>query len=462
MTQATSPTATAVPRGKKANGAAPIETAAPARSLEQLRIDQVDIGANVRVKPGELDELAASIKAHGVLQPVRVVGPHKDGRYRLVWGQRRLLAAKQAGLAFIPAIVDSLTTSADVDAPGATRSIEQLVENLHRADLNPIDEAKALRQVLDSDKGLTQVALAKKLGRSEPWVANSLRLLGLAPKVQELVSGGQLSQSHAKAIAGLTGKQAQLDVAETAVKYDYSAKQVESQVKYRKQTDAGEPDRAAQIKKATERFAKKVIKAATEAKLPAGATLVASHYDTDAKLLAKLLKEAGYATGGQGSYGYKAKDLEGFCDCTTYRFDDYPSAHVEHCCSNSKHTDAIKAGREAAEASREKELKDKAKRLTTVLERGLAGVDPTAARLAIAAIFGSNLTYQVIGNQKKGDPWDKLAAFADEKLPFELAELIAERLVPTDTYGRTDDSPGLATTINKLAAAPAKKGKGAK
>jgi ParB/RepB/Spo0J family partition protein len=117
--------------------------------LEEISLDLVDVGANVRVDAGELEELAASIVELGVLQPVKVT-PMANGRYRLLWGQRRVLASRQAGKTTIPAIVD-IEDDQLADA-GARRSIEQLAENLQRKDLNPIEEAVALREVLDADK----------------------------------------------------------------------------------------------------------------------------------------------------------------------------------------------------------------------------------------------------------------------------------------------------------------------
>jgi ParB family chromosome partitioning protein len=440
-----------IPREKSAAAAEPEP---PAPSFEQIRVDQVDVGENIRIQPGELDDMAASILEHGVLSPVKVVGPHKDGRYKLVYGQRRLLASRQANLLLIPAIV--VPAGADVDHPGAKRSIEQLVENLQRADLNPIDEAKALRQVLDADPELTQDELAKRLGRSAPWVSNTLRLLEVSPVVQALVADGKLSASHVKAIAGLSSEQKQQEIAERAVQYDYSAKRVEQDVAWAKQPDRSDVDSKEQRKKKGERLAKKMVKVLETAGIPKDAALLlGGMWEVDEATVQKAIKAAGYNAGDRqtfGRYGYEPDKIG--CNCQAFEWTTYPSPMFKRVCIDKAHVDAYQAKEEAGEQQRKKELRDKAKRLTAVLERGLAGIDATTARLAIAAIFGSNLTYQL---GQKGDAWAALEAITDDALPHELAELLASRLIPVDRWDRVDDSAGLAAAVNKLAAAPAKK-----
>jgi ParB family chromosome partitioning protein len=438
-----------VPR-ETTNGHVPaLEPPAPAGAmLMHVRVDMVDVGENVRIQPGELDELTASIAEHGVLQPVRAIGPHVDGRYRLVWGQRRLLAARLAGLERIPAIVEA---SADVDQPGPGRAIEQLVENLQRADLNPINEAKALRQVLDAQDGLTQAELAKNLGRSAPWVANSLRLLELTEPVQQLVIEGKLTASHGKAIASLPPKHQQ-DLARQAVDYHYSAHELERQAQWRqKSAKAEDPDYK---KKRTERFAKKVIKVLEADAVPKDAKVSVSQWEVDDKQLKRLLREAGYgSTDHVGSYGYEPEKIG--CDCNAYRWDTYPKPHFKRICVSREHIEAFQAKEHSAEAQRKKELRNKAVRLAGVLELGMHGLDPTAARLIVCAIAGRSL-HRILDTN--GDPWPKLEAIADGDMPGELAELVATTLLNERDYDQIE-SAGLARTINRLAAAPAKKGK---
>jgi len=143
--------------------------------------------------PEALEELVHSIKEIGLLQPV-VVRPVGDDRFELVAGERRLRASKIAGLSTIPAIIRH---TADADLLR-----EALLENLHRANLNAIEEAAAYQQLLD-DFSCTQEELATRIGRSRPQVTNTLRLLKLPASVQKRVAAGVLSAGHAKALAGI-------------------------------------------------------------------------------------------------------------------------------------------------------------------------------------------------------------------------------------------------------------------
>lgn len=146
---------------------------------------------------GDLDELVESIREIGVLQPI-VVRPHKEvpGEYELIMGERRWRATQAAELDTIPAIVR------DTDDGDMLR--DALLENLHRSDLNPLEEAAAYRQLLD-DFGCTHEELATRIARSRPQISNTLRLLRLPPLVQRRVAAGVLSAGHARALLGLTG-----------------------------------------------------------------------------------------------------------------------------------------------------------------------------------------------------------------------------------------------------------------
>jgi ParB family chromosome partitioning protein len=145
---------------------------------------------------GELDELVDSIREIGVLQPI-VVRPDKSeaGVYELIMGERRWRASKDAGLETIPAIIRS-TDDSDMLR-------DALLENLHRAALNPLEEAAAYRQLLD-DFGCTHEELASRIARSRPQISNTLRLLKLPPLVQRRVAAGVLSAGHARALLGLS------------------------------------------------------------------------------------------------------------------------------------------------------------------------------------------------------------------------------------------------------------------
>jgi ParB family chromosome partitioning protein len=142
----------------------------------------------------ELSELAESIKEIGILQPpvVRKVG---ENQYELIMGERRLRASKLAGLKVIPVIIRETSDNELLR--------EALVENIHRSNLNSLEEAAAYNQML-SDFGFTHDELAKKLGKSRPVITNTLRLLNLPPSVQKKLTSGALSMGHARALLGLT------------------------------------------------------------------------------------------------------------------------------------------------------------------------------------------------------------------------------------------------------------------
>jgi ParB family chromosome partitioning protein len=147
-----------------------------------------------RSDQAEIESLAASIKEHGVLQPI-LVTELLDG-YQLVAGERRYRAAQLAGLERIPAVVRQLSDRERLELA--------LVENLQRADLNAIEEARAFRQLID-EFGLTQEQVAGRVGRARATVANTLRLLDMDPAIQDAVAGGQISEGHARAVGGLSG-----------------------------------------------------------------------------------------------------------------------------------------------------------------------------------------------------------------------------------------------------------------
>jgi ParB family transcriptional regulator, chromosome partitioning protein len=169
---------------------------------------------------GSLGALAASIREVGVLQPVVVRA--KNGGYELVAGERRLRAAKLAGLATIPAVIRNTD-----DAEGLR---EALIENIHREDLGPIELAEAFQELLE-DLGATQEQLAERLGMSRPHIANTLRLLNLPLDVQELVGEGKLSAGHARALLGLDDPEAMTTLAIRVVAEELSVRETEDAVR---------------------------------------------------------------------------------------------------------------------------------------------------------------------------------------------------------------------------------------
>jgi len=168
----------------------------------------------------EIQALADSLKRQGLLQPV-VVRKAGDGFYQLVAGERRFRAAKVAGLSRIPAVVR------DVDDK---RMLElALVENLQRKDLNPIEKARAFRQLMQLNNW-TQEDLADAVGLARPTVANFLRLLELPPEIQEAVSRGTISMGHARALLGVSNRSTLMQVLRKILEEDLSVRAVEKLV----------------------------------------------------------------------------------------------------------------------------------------------------------------------------------------------------------------------------------------
>jgi ParB family chromosome partitioning protein len=193
-------------------------------SFQELPIDS--IVPNPFQPREEFDEagisaLADSIEQIGVLQPI-LVRPAAEGGFQLIAGERRWRASRQAGLAVIPAIVREVR---DVSA------LEQaVVENLHRQDLNALEEAAAYQQLID-DFGFTQEQLAQRVGKSRPSVTNTLRLLNLPPAIQGLLIDGRLAAAHARALLPVEDRAVQQRLAEQAVDEGWSVRQVEAAVK---------------------------------------------------------------------------------------------------------------------------------------------------------------------------------------------------------------------------------------
>ena len=216
-------------RPKHASGALGrgLSTLIPQRAVADSAVVAVPL-AHVRPNPYQprrhmdeagLEELAASIREHGVLQPV-LVTETLDG-YQLIAGERRVRAARLAGLERIPALVRQLADRDQLEVA--------LVENVQRADLDPIEEALAYRQLID-EFGLTQELVGDRVGKARATVANALRLLDLHADVQAAIAGGQVSEGHGRALAGLpTDGQAQ--VLRTVVGQALSVRQTEELVR---------------------------------------------------------------------------------------------------------------------------------------------------------------------------------------------------------------------------------------
>lgn len=164
----------------------------------------------------KLNELAASIEEHGLIQPLVLRKAEKG--YEIVAGERRWRAARKIGIREIPCIVRELTDEENM--------LLAIIENMQREDLNPIEEAEGIRQMIET-YGLTQEEVSKSVGKSRPYIANSLRLLRLPETVRKYVEDGSLSTGHAKAIAAVSDEKKQIELAEVAIRDGLSVRQLE-------------------------------------------------------------------------------------------------------------------------------------------------------------------------------------------------------------------------------------------
>lgn len=212
----------------------PLELGAGHDKMWMLSIEKLKSGKYQPRKNFEkqsLDELAASIKEHGILQPlvVRSTGP---GQFEIIAGERRWRAAQQAGLHEVPAIIKSYDNQKTLEL--------SLIENLQREDLNPIEEAEGYQR-LASEFGLTQEKVAEKVGKDRATVANSLRLLKLVPEVREMLQKGQITQGHAKVLLSVSDNQTQRQLAKTITESGLSVRKLEELIQKKLTSTKAEP-----------------------------------------------------------------------------------------------------------------------------------------------------------------------------------------------------------------------------
>ncbi|RMH37211.1 MAG: ParB/RepB/Spo0J family partition protein [Nitrospirae bacterium] len=191
-----------------------------AQAIQQIPLDQILPNRNQPRKffsEDQLAEMAASIKQHGVLQPI-VIRRTGDGAYELIAGERRVRAARLAGLTSIPALVRPSNDE--------TSLALAIIENIQRSDLNPIEEAKAYAKLIN-EFGLTQDQVAKRVGKERSSIANILRLASLPQDIQTMLETGALSLGHAKVLCGLKDPQAQRHFARRIVDERLSVRQTE-------------------------------------------------------------------------------------------------------------------------------------------------------------------------------------------------------------------------------------------
>lgn len=203
-----------------------INTHETGRSAENqegiLFLDLNDIKPNTKqprknFPEDKIEELARSIETHGIIQPI-MVRPSGEG-YEIIAGERRWRAARRASLKQIPCIVRELTEEQNM--------LISIIENMQREDLNPMEEAEALNQMI-ARFGLTQEEISKSVGKSRPYITNSLRLLKLPSEIQEMVQQGDLTSGHARAIAGIKEEKRQLHLAHRVAKEGLSVRETEA------------------------------------------------------------------------------------------------------------------------------------------------------------------------------------------------------------------------------------------
>lgn len=202
----------------------------PASDTPEIAIDRITRNPHQprnRFDDDETAELAASIALHGVIQPI-VVRAAADGGYELIAGERRLRAARIAGLSHIPAVVRETAVGESLELA--------LVENVQRADLNAIEEATAYRELIDRF-GLSHEGVAHKVGKSRVAVSNALRLLDLAPETREAIADGRITEGHGRALAALTVAELQRAALQVVIDRHLSVRQTEELV--RRKRDSG-------------------------------------------------------------------------------------------------------------------------------------------------------------------------------------------------------------------------------
>lgn len=209
-----------------------------AQGIEFIDINNIKPNENQPRKSFDdekLQELANSIKEHGLIQPVILRQAEKG--YEIVAGERRWRACRKAGLKEIPCMIKDLTDEQNM--------LVAIIENMQREDLNPIEEAEGLNQMISSF-GMTQEEVSKSVGKSRPYITNSLRLLKLPQKVRNMVSEGNLTTGHARAIAGIGDQEKQIKLAEFVLQKELSVREIEKLIKEEHSSKKKNPRRKAE------------------------------------------------------------------------------------------------------------------------------------------------------------------------------------------------------------------------
>jgi ParB family transcriptional regulator, chromosome partitioning protein len=201
-----------------------VSTGTGISGVQQVAVDAIQPNPRqprIHFKEEELAELAASIREHGVIQPL-IVTPKSDGKFILIAGERRWQASQRAGLRTVPVITREANNQQMLEVA--------LIENVQRADLNSMEEAEAYRQLVE-EFGLSHEAVAKRVGKSRVAVTNTLRLLGLADVVKQALVDGRLTEGHARALLALSTQKAQSSAMQTVINLSLSVRQTEELIR---------------------------------------------------------------------------------------------------------------------------------------------------------------------------------------------------------------------------------------
>jgi ParB family chromosome partitioning protein len=207
----------------------------PASTVAHIPVHEIDPNPHqprVHFDHGDLEDLVGSIKEHGIIQPL-VVTKKADGRYELIAGERRLRASKIAGLQEVPALIRSATEQQKTELA--------IIENVQRADLNPIEEAKAYLR-LSTEFGLTQDQVGERVGKSRPQVANIIRLLQLPDSIQHALMQKRISTSNARTLLSLSSDEERMRLFEQMLQGNFTVRQTEARVSHPRRTQNIDPN----------------------------------------------------------------------------------------------------------------------------------------------------------------------------------------------------------------------------
>jgi ParB/RepB/Spo0J family partition protein len=358
--------------------ATPGGLAGPIGRLAELRIGDIEVSSNVRKDLGDLAELAASIRDHGLLEPITVTALYSDGvdmqptGYRVLTGHRRLAAVKLLEQDRIRVIVDPRF---ELGEAGSGRSVIQLMENIQRADINAIDTAEAIQALQAARPALTHADIAGLVHKDRTWVTNMLRLLETAPEVQAAVRAETVSPTHARAIAGVD-VDLQARLLDSVIDRSLSAHETEDQAKYFKNQAKAIRDRAAKI----EALAAKAIASLEKVTSHEKADIGLADYGGTSSDLRDALEKAGWKV--SDGYSWTKIKNAGECGCEgVWRVEvSYQGAiTVGPACHNNDHEKTRRAELEAtwkrdqAKANDERRAEREAAEAAIVRSKGAIG-----------------------------------------------------------------------------------------